>query len=558
LELSCRKIPQSICIEQRFKNSIVTTSERQEYMDTIMMQIVTPPAVLASVLCFILGICLTVTVYQIISRAKAKTFEQDIQRQTEGAKREAENIIKSAQIDAAAETIKKKEQFTTEVNQIRTELRETEMRLSKHEDTLDRQTEQLQQREKTLKQRDQDIERRLRNISNKEKQLSVLMAQQKNQLLKITAMDVEEAKDLLLKRLEDECENEMSVLIQRKVEEATESADGKSREIMSTAIQRYAAEHTCEVSVSTVDIPNDDMKGRVIGREGRNIRAFEKATGVDVIVDDTPGMIVVSGFNPVRREVARLSMERLIQDGRIHPSRIEELVAQTKKDVNHKVLQIGKDAAVEANITGLSNKVLSLLGALSFRTSYGQNVLRHSIEVAFLTQVMADELGLDGSIARRAGLLHDIGKAIDHEVEGSHPDIGANYLKRFNESPVVLNAVAGHHGDIPAENPYTPLVAAADAISASRPGARRETLERYIKRLEKLEEIASGFKGVENAYAIQAGREIRVIVNAEKVDDEAAVKIARDIAKKVEGEMTYPGEIQVTLLREVRCIEYAK
>jgi ribonuclease Y len=269
-------------------------------------------------------------------------------------------------------------------------------------------------------------------------------------------------------------------------------------------------------------------------------------------------MIVVSGFNPIRREVARLAMERLIQDGRIHPSRIEELVAQTKKDVNHKVLQLGKDAAVEANVRGLSNRILSLIGALNFRTSYGQNVLRHSIEVAFLSQIMADELGLDASIARRAGLLHDIGKAIDHEVEGSHPDIGANYLKRFNESSIVLNAVAGHHGDIPADNPYTPLVSASDAISASRPGTRRETLERYIKRLEKLEEIATGFKGVENAYAIQAGREIRVIVSAEKVDDDSAMKIARDIANKVEAEMTYPGEIQVTLLREVRCVEYAK
>ena len=527
-------------------------------MDTILMQGSVLPAVLASVFCFILGICLTAVVHQMISRAKAKTFEQDLQRQIEGAKREAENIIKSTQIDAAAEAIKKKEEFTAESNQIRSELRETEARLSKREDTLDRQAEQLQQREKALKQQEQEIDRRVHSIGTKEKQLSVLMAQQKNQLLKITAMDVEEAKDLLLKRLEDECEHEMSTLIQRKVEEATESAEDKSREIMNTAIQRYAAEHTCDVSVSTVEIPNDDMKGRVIGREGRNIRAFEKATGVDVIVDDTPGMIVVSGFNPVRREVARLSMERLIQDGRIHPSRIEELVAQTKKDVNHKVLQLGKEAAVEANVRGLSNKVLSLLGALSFRTSYGQNVLRHSVEVAFLTQVMADELGLDGTMARRAGLLHDIGKAIDHEVEGSHPEIGANYLKRFNESPVVLNAVAGHHGDVAAENPYTPLVAAADAISASRPGARRETLERYIKRLEKLEEIASGFSGVENAYAIQAGREIRVIVDAEKVDDESAVKIARDIAKKVEGEMTYPGEIQVTLLREVRCIEYAK
>ncbi|MHC4624036.1 MAG: ribonuclease Y [Planctomycetota bacterium] len=525
-------------------------------METILLQ--APASYVATVVGFVLGICLTVIVYQIISRAKAKTFEQDLQRQIEGAKREAENIIKSAQIDAAAEAIKKKEEFTAEANQIRAELRETEMRVSKREDVLDRQAEQLQQREKGLKQQQREAETRLHNVAVKEKQLSVLMAQQKNQLLKITAMDLEEAKNLLLKRLEDECEHEMSTLIQRKVEEATEAADNKSREIISTAIQRYATGQTCEVSVSTVEIPNDDMKGRVIGREGRNIRAFEKATGVDVIVDDTPGMIVVSGFNPVRREVARLSMERLIQDGRIHPSRIEELVAQTKKEVNQKVLQLGKDAAVETNVRGLSNKVLSLIGALNFRTSYGQNVLRHSIEVAFLTQVMTDELGLDGSIARRAGLLHDIGKAIDHEIEGSHPAIGANYLKRFSESPIILNAVAGHHGDVPAENPYTPLVSAADAISASRPGARRETLERYIKRLEKLEEIASGFAGVENAYAIQAGREIRVIVNAENVDDGAAMKIARDIAKKVEQEMTYPGEIQVTLLREVRCIEYAK
>ncbi|MFZ2148463.1 MAG: ribonuclease Y [Sedimentisphaerales bacterium] len=524
----------------------------------ILMQIGPSTVFGALVIGLLLGGCLVAVVYQMVSRAKAKTFENDLQRQIEGAKREAENIIKSAQIDAASETIKKKEQFTNEANKIRAEQHETEMRLTKREDSLDRQTELLQQREKALKQQQQEIDRRLHNIGLKEKQLSVLMAQQKNQLLKITAMSIDEAKDLLLKRLEDECEYEMSALIQRKVDEATETADDKSREVVSAAIQRYAAEHTCEVTVSTVEIPNDDMKGRIIGREGRNIRAFEKATGVDVIVDDTPGMIVVSGFSPVRREVARLSMERLIQDGRIHPSRIEELVAQTKKDVNHKLLQIGKDAAVETNIRGLNNKVLSLIGALSYRTSYGQNVLRHSVEVAFLSQAMADELGLDGSIARRAGLLHDIGKAIDHDVEGNHPTIGANYLKRFNESSVVLNAVAGHHGDIPADNPYTPLVSAADAISASRPGARRETLERYIKRLEKLEEIAGSFKGVESAYAIQAGREIRVIVSAEQVDDEAAMKIARDIAKKVEDEMTYPGEIQVTLLREVRCIEYAK
>ena len=525
----------------------------------ILMQVGSTLSVLGSLIIgLLLGGALVGIVYQMIAKAKTKTFEQDLQRQLDGAEREAENILKSARIDAAAEAIKKKEEFTNEANKTRAELHEMEMRLTKREDTVERQTEMNLQREKTLKKQQQDSDRRLHNINLKEKQLSVLLAQQKNQLLKITAMDITEAKNLLLKRLEDECEHEMSALIQRKVEEASETANEKSREVISSAIQRYAAEQTCEVTVSTVEIPNDDMKGRIIGREGRNIRAFEKATGVDVIVDDTPGMIVVSGFSPVRREVARLSMERLIQDGRIHPSRIEELVAQTKKDVNHKLLQFGKDAAVETNVRGLNNKVLSLIGALSYRTSYGQNVLRHSVEVAFLSQVMAEELGLDGAIARRAGLLHDIGKAIDHEVEGSHPVIGANYLKRFNESPIILNAVLGHHGDIPADNPYTPLVAASDAVSASRPGARRETLERYIKRLEKLEEIAGAFKGVENAYAIQAGREIRVIVNAEQVDDEAAMKVARDIAKKVEDEMTYPGEIQVTLLREVRCVEYAK
>ncbi|MCX5634916.1 MAG: Rnase Y domain-containing protein, partial [Planctomycetota bacterium] len=336
-------------------------------MDVLLMQI-TLPAAIATVIGFVLGICLTVIIYQIVSREKAKTFKQDLERQIEGASREAENIIKSAQIEAAAENIRKKEQFAAETNRFRSELRETEVRLSKREDTLDRQGDIIQQKEKSLKQQEQEVERRLNNLSSKESQLTGLMAQQKNQLLKISAMNVDEARELLLKRLEEECEQEMSTLIKRKLDETNELVEEKSREILSSAIQRYAAEHTCEVSVSTVEIPNDDMKGRIIGREGRNIRAFEKATGVDVIVDDTPGMIVVSGFNPVRREVARLSMERLIQDGRIHPSRIEELVAQTKKEVNHKVLQLGKDASVETNVRGLNNRVLSLLGALNFRT----------------------------------------------------------------------------------------------------------------------------------------------------------------------------------------------
>lgn len=523
-----------------------------------LLSLITPLEVIIPAIALVLGIILSVFFYKVIARTKQKTAKDEMVNLVESAKREADNIVKSAKIQAAEDAIRKKEQSTADANKVKSELRELELRLSKREDNLDRQSQQTQQQEKELKNQARELEKRVEEISNKEKQITTLVVQEKNQLLKISAMNAEQAKELLLKRLEDECEHEMSALIQRKMEETKETVDQKSREIISTAVQRYASEQTCEATVSTVEITNDDMKGRVIGREGRNIRAFEKATGVDVIVDDTPGMVIVSGFNPVRREVARLSMEKLIQDGRIHPSRIEEVVAQTKKEINAKVLQIGKEASVEANVSGLSNRVLSLLGALHYRTSYGQNVLRHSIEVAFLSQVMCDELNLDGSIARRAGLLHDIGKAIDHEIEGGHPEIGAQFLKRFNESSIILNAVAAHHGDIPADNPYTPLIAAADAISASRPGARRETLERYIKRLEKLEEIANSFAGVENAYAIQAGREIRVIVNASKVDDESAVKVARDIAKKVEEEMTYPGEIQITLLREVRCIEYAR
>lgn len=519
-------------------------------MESTTIGVFTVGAVLGAALIFVFG--------KIISSTKAKTLQQDLERQTEGAKREAENVIKSAKLEATAETLKKREEVAKEIDRSKSELRQAERRLSKHEDAIDRQNELLVQREKVLQQGQQSLKQRTVNVENKDKQVSTIIAQQKNQLLKISAMNIDDAKQLLLQKLEEECEHEMNAIVQRKTEEATETAEAKSREVLSLAIQRYAAEQSCEVSVSTIDIPNDDMKGRIIGREGRNIRAFEKATGVDVIVDDTPGVIVISGFNPVRREVARVAMDRLIQDGRIHPSRIEELVAQTHKDVLQKMLQIGKAAAVEVDVRGLNNKILTQIGVLNFRTSYGQNVLRHSVEVAFLAQVMADELGLDGTIARRAGLLHDIGKSMDHEIEGGHPAIGANYLKRFGESSVVLNAVEAHHGDIVADNPYTPLVAAADAVSASRPGARRETLERYIKRLEKLEEIATDFKGVESSYAIQAGREIRVIVNADNVNDDVALKTARDIAKRIEEEMTYPGEIKVTLLREVRCVEYAR
>ena len=523
-----------------------------------MAAVITGTQIIIGVAGLLIGGLVLYVIQRVIFSVKTKSLNEQLEAKLNSANREAENIIKSAQLDAAGEVIKKKEKFTAEMATAQGQLRTQENRLSKREDVLDREGEELREREKELKTSESELGRKNQTIDVKNRELSKVLAQQKNQLLKISTMNIESAKELLLTRLEDECEHDMSVIIERKMEETKELAAERSREIITTAIQRYAAEQTCDMSVSMVDIPNDEMKGRVIGREGRNIRAFEKATGVDVIVDDTPGVIIVSGFNPLRREIARQSMDKLIQDGRIHPTRIEELVAQTTKDVNEKVLQLGKAAAAEVDVRGLNNKILSMMGSLHYRSSFGQNVLRHCVEVAFLSQVMADELGIDGSLARRAGFLHDIGKAMDREVEGGHPDIGANYLRRFKEDPVVLNAVEAHHGDITADNAYTPLVAAADAISASRPGARRETLERYIKRLEKLEEIGAGFEGVVNCYAIQAGREVRVIVNSEKIDDEVATKIARDIALKIEEEMTYPGEIKVTLLREVRCVEYAR
>lgn len=525
----------------------------------LLAQISNPAAWLIGIfLGGLIGALIAISIGLMIARTRLKEADKDIQSRLETAKREAETILKEARLDAAGEIIRRKEEFANEAAAKEAQLQKQELSLEKQKDSLERREEKINQRDRQLDNLEKELQRKLESVDLKNRELSSLIVQQKNQLLKITGMNIEDAKELLLQRLEDECEREMSELIQRKVAQAEEQSEEKSKEIINLAIQRYAAEQTCEVSVSMVDIPNDEMKGRIIGREGRNIRAFEKATGVDVIVDDTPGVIVVSGFNPIRREVARLSMERLIQDGRIHPTRIEEIVSQTKKDVHQRVIQLGKEAAEEVDVRGLNNKIVGMLGALHYRTSYGQNVLRHSVEVAFLAQVMADELGLDGSLAKRAGLLHDIGKAMDREIEGGHPAIGANYLKRFKESPVVLNAVEAHHGDIPADNPYTPLIAAADAISASRPGARRETLERYIKRLEKLEEIARSFTGVEGCYAIQAGREVRVIVDANHINDEAAMKTARDIAKKIEDEMTYPGEIKVTLLREVRCIEYAR
>jgi len=470
---------------------------------------------------------------------------------------EAQNKAKEIELAARQEQIKRKEQFERDIEQKRSDLKSLEGRLDKREDTLDRKLDTLSVKEKNLDQLEAKVSQREKSIAGKEEQLTQVLHEQRDRLLQLTNLSPEAAKEMLLKRIEDDCKLEAGATILRITEQAQDEAKEKSRQIILQAIQRYAAEQTADHTVSTVTIPNDDMKGRVIGREGRNIRAFEKATGVDVIIDDTPGVVVVSCFDPVRREVARLSLDRLVQDGRIHPARIEEVVTGTTKEIEEELIRLGKEAAQEANLQ-VAKPILPMLGRLAFRTSYGQNVLKHSMEVAYLTQIMADELGLDGNLARRAGLLHDIGKAMDHEQEGGHPQLGKEFLRRFDEPEAVLNAAEGHHGDVPATTPYTALVMAADAISASRPGARRESLERYVKRLQELEDLAMTFEGVRQAYAIQAGREVRVIVDAKLIDDRISAKIARDIAQKIEQDLNYPGEIKVTLIREVRSVEYAR
>lgn len=496
--------------------------------------------------------------FQMSSKNVLTRARQEADQIKENALKGAQNKAKEIELSAKQERLKERESFEKENQAALRKLEEHENRLTKREDTLDKKLDTLSVKEKQL----DEIERRLgaqqKSVQNRDEQLTRILAEQRERLLQLAGMSPEQAKELLLNRIEQECKQDAGALIARVTEQAQEEAKDKSRQIIIQAIQRYAAEQTSDHTTSTVTIPSDDLKGRVIGREGRNIRSFEKATGVDVIIDDTPGVVVVSCFDPVRREVARMSLERLVQDGRIHPARIEEVVANTGKEMDEELAKIGKEAVQEANLPNIAKPIIPMLGRLGYRTSYGQNVLKHSLEVAYLAQVMADELGLDGQLARRCGLLHDIGKAMDHETEGGHPQIGMEFLRKFNESEAVLNATLAHHGDAPATTPYTPIIMAADAISASRPGARRESLERYVKRLRELEDLATAFEGVRQAYAIQAGREVRVIVDAKMVDDRTSAKIARDIAKKIETEMQYPGEIKVTVMREVRSVEYAR
>ncbi|MFO0788923.1 MAG: ribonuclease Y [Pirellulales bacterium] len=485
------------------------------------------------------------------------------------AEKEARQIIEKAEIQAAARhkeaeveakelALREKARIEEQLNGVRQKLFERERHLDKQQDVLEGRADQLQKQEKMVENNQRKLSERIEDANRRQAELENLLNVQRQALHQISGLSPEEAKRRLLERLDQELAHEQGAIILRKEKEVAAICETKAREILVTCIQRFSAAHTAEATTSTVDIPSDEMKGRIIGREGRNIRAFEKATGVDVIIDDTPGVVIVSAFDPVRREVARSALNKLIADGRIHPTRIEELVAETQKEVEQQIKRYGDEAVQETQIRGLNERVVNLLGRLHYRTSYSQNVLRHSIEVAFMAGMIAEELGMDAVLARRAGLLHDIGKAADHDTEGGHPQIGADLLKRYGEGAEVVHAALGHHDDIRADMPYTVLVAAADAASASRPGARRETLDRYIKRMQELESIATGFQGVEQAFAIQAGREVRVIASTKMTTDESAAKICREIANAFEQQLTYPGEIKVTMIRETRFTETAK
>ena len=500
----------------------------------------------------------TAVVMWLLTRSGRATVQKELKALEAAAQAESRKIIAEGKAEAEAEYIARRERFDEETRVTRSELRDEEKRLSKRDDQIDQKLETLHARERMIESAQAALKEREEALAAKDRQLNDLIGQQRSQLMKIANLNEEQAREALFSRLDKEMELETAKVVEQKLSAARETAEKEAREVILQAIQRFAADQTVETTVASVDISSDDVKGRVIGREGRNIRAFEKATGVDVIVDDTPGVVVVSCFDPVRREVARRALNKLIQDGRIHPTRIEQLVTTAEKDVRKEMIEAGKTAVMETKLRGVHQRVTELLGRLKFRTSYGQNVLQHSMEVAFISQMIAEDFGLNGSLARRAGMLHDIGKAVDHEVEGGHPEIGAELLKRYGEKPEIVEAAAGHHGNIEAQSIYTPIVSAADAISASRPGARRDTVERYIQRLQKLEDIAATFEGVEQAYAIQAGREVRVIVDAAAIDDRLSGKIARDIARRIEDEMEYPGEIQVTLIRETCCTEFAR
>jgi ribonuclease Y len=499
----------------------------------------------------IIGLLLGIVIRKNVAESKIKSAEAEARRIIEDGIKDSETKKKEAIIEAKDEIHKMRNEAERENKERRNELKKLETRLLKKEETLDKKSEITEQREENLNKRTKQIE-------IKEKQIHEIEERQRVELEKISGLSTEEAKNMLLDGIKKDVEHEAAIMVKEIEREAKENADRKAREVISYAIQKCAADHVAETTVSVVDLPNDEMKGRIIGREGRNIRALETLTGIDLIIDDTPEAVVISGFDPIRREVARIALEKLINDGRIHPARIEEMVDRAKKEIDIEIKEEGEKAAFDTGVNNIHPEIIKLLGRLKYRTSYGQNVLKHSIEVAYLSSIMAAELGADVRLAKRAGLLHDIGKAVDHEIEGPHVTIGADMAKRYRETKEVVNAIAAHHNDIEPDTIEAVLVQAADAISAARPGARRETLESYIKRLEKLEEIANSFEGVDKCYAIQAGREVRIMVKPEKVNDSGMVMVSRDIVKRIESELEYPGQIKVNVIRETRSVSYAK
>lgn len=503
---------------------------------------------------FVFGMGLVYLLIRAVGGAAYRRRDEIIKQ----AEHDAENIRKAQELAGKEELLKRREELDAENDKTREELRDLERRVEKREATVAELQQDIAKKERMVENNQRKLAEKMESVEARETEVQQVLKDQREQLFKISSLDQQSATDMLLNQLRSDLKAETGGIILKHQAELKQTCDKMARETIGMAVQRYAAAHTSETTVSSVDIPNDEMKGRIIGREGRNIRAFEKATGVDVIVDDTPGVVIVSAFDTVRRETAKLALVKLIQDGRIHPSRIEEIVAETQKEMDTHIRQLGTEGAEEAGVHGMHEKLIDLMGRLNFRVSYSQNVLRHSIEVAFLTGMLAEQLGLDVKIARRCGFLHDIGKAADHEMEGGHPAVGAELLKRYGERPEVVHAAAGHHDDIRVDYIYTVLVASADAISAARPGARRETLEKYVKRLEELEALACGFPGVEQAYAVQAGREIRVIVNSGQVGDREAATMCRDMAKAIEQSLTYPGEIKVSVLRETRVVEFAR
>ncbi|MBW2406421.1 MAG: ribonuclease Y [Deltaproteobacteria bacterium] len=506
---------------------------------------------------FIVGFAIAFWVKGLIVSQKVKSAEKETSRILKDAKLRSETLIKEAKLDVKDRLFKMKSEFDAETKDTLSELKRREKRLIQKEENIDRKAEQFERREREILRKEKNVTQKEGTIAQQEKEYQELLEEQKRQLEKISGLTAEQAKELLIRAMENEARYEGAKIIKRIENETKEQADKKAAEIMATAIQRYAGDFVAERTVSVVELPNDEMKGRIIGREGRNIRALEAATGIDLIIDDTPEAVILSGFNPVRREVARLSLMRLIADGRIHPARIEDIVKKVGKEVDLTIKEAGEQAAFDLGVHGINNELIKYIGRLKFRTSYAQNVLQHSVEVGVLSGIMASELGLNSKLARRMGLLHDIGKAIDHEVEGQHAIIGSKLAKKFGETPMVEHAIAAHHEDIPPNSIYDLLIQAADALSGARPGARKELLENYIKRLEDLENIANSFKGVANAYAIQAGRELRVIVESGIISDEEATLLSRDVAKKIEESLTFPGQIKVTVIRETRAVEYA-